>query len=66
VQQSHFSGSRTDRLPPPGPVRMLSQKDWESKDLDQDLAREIAFEDLGVTIEGEFPLVPVLTCGVIR
>jgi hypothetical protein len=65
TERSLFSGSRMDRLPPPGPVRMLSQKDWESKSLDQDLAREIAFEDLGVTIEGEFPLVPVLTCGVI-
>jgi hypothetical protein len=62
TKRSLFSGSRLDRLPPPGPVRMLSQKDWESKSLDQDLAREIAFEDLGVTIEGEFPLVPVLTC----
>ena len=65
TERSLFSGSRMDRLPPPGPVRMLSQKDWESKSLDQDLAREIAFEDLGVTIEGAFPLVPVLTCGVI-
>jgi hypothetical protein len=65
TERSLFSGSRMDRLPPPGPVRMLSQKDWESKSLDQDLAREIAFEDLGVTIEGEFPLVPVLICGVI-
>jgi hypothetical protein len=63
--KSLFSWSRLDRLPPPGPVRMLGQKDWESKALDQDLAREIAFEDLGVTIEGESPLVPVLTCGII-
>jgi hypothetical protein len=45
-------------------VRMLGQQDWESKDLDQDLAREIAFEDLGVTIEGAFPLAPVLTCEI--
>jgi hypothetical protein len=65
TERSLFSGSRMDRLPPPGPVGMLSQKDWESKSLDQDLAREIAFEDLGVTTEGESPLVPVLTCGVI-
>jgi hypothetical protein len=64
TDRSLFSGSRMDRLPPPGPVRMLGQQDWESKDLDQDLAREIAFEDLGVTIEGEFPLVPVLTCEI--
>jgi len=51
TQQSLFSGSRMVRLPPPRPVAMLSQKDWESEDLDQDLAREVAFEDLGVTTE---------------
>jgi len=65
TQQSLFSGSRMVRLPPPGPVAMLSQKDWESKDLDQDLAREVAFEDLGVTTERKSLLLSAAGYGVI-
>ena len=65
TQQSLFPGSRMVRLPPPGPVAMLSQKDWESKDLDQDLAREVAFEDLGVTTEHKSLLLSAAGYGVI-
>lgn len=61
TQQSLFSNSRTVRLPAPGPVRMLDPKYWNSKDFDQGLAREIAFTDLGLTVEREllFRAAPV-------
>ena len=65
TRQSLFPGSRMVRLPPPGPVAMLCQKDWESEDLDQDLAREVAFEDLGVTTERMSLLLSAAGYGVI-
>jgi hypothetical protein len=65
TERSLFPGSRLVRLPPPGPVRIMSQRDWESKYLDQDLARKIAFRDLGVTTESEFLLLFIPGYGAI-